>query len=103
VSRGEQTGHRGRRGDSLYRARHVLLTGEDKLSAAATQRLWSLLELGDPGAEVAIAYRVKERLRDFYRTSSPTQARSMLAELKTHCLRTAMPPELQRLGRTLRD
>ena len=39
------------------------------------ERLSSLLALGDPGAEVAIAYRVKERLRDFYRTATPTRPR----------------------------
>ena len=69
----EQTGHRGRRDDPLYRARRVLLRGEEHLDAAATERLWSLLALGDPGAEVAIAYRVKERFRDFYRTPTPTK------------------------------
>ena len=42
----EQTGHRGRRDDPLYRARRVLLIGEEKLDAGATERLWSLLELG---------------------------------------------------------
>ena len=42
----------------------------------------SLLALGDPGAEVAIAYRVKERLRDFYRTSDPDEARLILEELE---------------------
>ncbi|MGI8493004.1 MAG: ISL3 family transposase, partial [Acidimicrobiales bacterium] len=98
----EQTGHRGRRDDPLYRARRVLLTGEEKLGAAATERLWSLLELGDPGAEVAIVYRVKERLRDFYRTNDLDQARQLLEELKAHCLRRAMPPEIQKLGRTIR-
>ena len=60
--------------------------GEEKLDAAAAERLSSLLELGDPEAEVAIAYRVKERLRDFYGTSDPTEARQMLEELKDHCL-----------------
>ena len=49
--------------------------GEEKLKVDASERLASLLELGDPGAEVAIAYRVKERLRDFYRTSDPHVAR----------------------------
>jgi transposase len=97
----EQTGHRGRRDDPLYRARRVLLTGEEKLDREATERLWSLLELGDPNAEVAIAYRVKERLRDFYRTDDPDEARALLAELKDHCIRRAMPPEVQKLGRTL--
>jgi transposase len=97
----EQTGHRGRRDDPLYRARRVLLRGEETLDEGATQRLWSLLELGDPGAEVAIAYRIKERLRDFYRTRDPDEARAILKELKDHCLKKAMPPEVQKLGRTI--
>ena len=98
----EQLGHRGRRDDPLYRARRVLLTGEEKLDVSATERLWSLLELGDPNAEVAIAYRVKERLRDFYRTADPEEARQLLEELQRHCLKRAMPPEIQKLGRTIR-
>jgi transposase len=98
----EQTGHRGRRDDPLYRARRVLLRGEETLSVGATERLWSLLELGDPGAEVAIAYRVKERLRDFYAMNDPDVARQILHDLQTHCLKKAMPPEVQKLGRTIR-
>jgi transposase len=99
----EQLGHRGRRDDPLYKARRTLLVGEEKLSAEATLRLMSLLELGDPGAEVAIAYRVKERLRDFYRATNPDEARQLLEELQGHCLKRAMPPEVQKLGRTIRD
>jgi transposase len=97
----EQTGHRGRRDDPLYRARRVLLRGEEHLDSGAAERLWSLLALGDPGAEVAIAYRVKERLREFYRTQNPDEARQMLRELEQHCRRRTMPPEIQRLGRTI--
>jgi transposase len=99
----EQTGHRGRRDDPLYRVRRVLLMGEEKLDAEATARLESLLELGDPNAEVAIAYRIKERLRDFYRAGDPNEARQMLEDLKNHCLKRAMPPEIQKLGRTIRQ
>lgn len=98
----EQLGHRGRRDDPLYRARRVLLVGEERLDNAATERLASLLELGDPNAEVAVAYRIKERLRDFYRAADPAQARQMLSELQHHCLKRAMPPEVQKLGRTIR-
>ena len=98
----EQTGHRGRRDDPLYRVRRALLTGEEKLDERASARLASLLALGDPNAEVAIAYRVKERLRDFYRTFDVTEARAMLDELRDHCLRPSMPPEIQKLGRTIR-
>jgi len=97
----EQTGHRGRRHDPLYKARRALLVGEERLTAKATQRLTSLLALGDPNAEVAIAYRVKERLREFYRTRDIDTARAMLTELVEHCRRRTMPAELQRLGTTL--
>ena len=97
----EQTGHRGRRDDPLYRARRLLQAGEERLSDKAAQRLASLLALGDPNAEVAIAYRVKERLREFYRTRELPKARAMLDELIGHCRRRAMPAELQKLGRTL--
>jgi len=99
----EQLGHRGRRDDPLYRARRLLLRGEEKLSDEASERLASLLELGDPGAEVAIAYRVKERLRDFYRCSDPDEAEAMLLELQTHCTKKAMPPEIRRLGGTIKN
>ncbi len=98
----EQLGHRGRRDDPLYRARRLLLRAEERLDQKATERLWSLLELGDPHAEVAIAYRVKERLRDFYRCTDPEEARRLLEELLEHCLKRAMPPEIQKLGRTIR-
>ncbi len=97
----EQTGHRGRRDDPLYRARRMLLVGEERLEDKAAQRLASLLALGDPHAEVAIAYRVKERLRDFYRATDLPTAQAMLNELIEHCRRRTMPPELQKLGRTM--
>ena len=51
---------------------------------------------------MAIAYRVKERLRDFYRSTDPDAARRLLQELLDHCLKAAMPPEIQKLGRTIR-
>ena len=98
----ETLGHRGRKDDPLYRARRVLLTGEEKLKPQAAQRLQSLLELGDPNGEVAIAYRVKERLRDFYTATDFQSAREMLEELACHCIKVAMPPEIQKLGRTLK-
>jgi transposase len=97
----EQTGHRGRRHDPLYRARRALLVGEERLDDTAAQRLASLLQLGDPNAEVAIAYRIKERLRDFYHEPDPATARAILTELVEHCRRPALPAELRKLGETL--
>jgi transposase len=99
----ERFGRRNKGNDPLYRARRVLVMGEETLDGDATARLWSLLELGDPRGEVAIAYRVKERLRDFYRTRDPNEARQILEQLKTHCLKRAMPLEVQKLGRTITD
>lgn len=97
----EHKGHRGRRHDPLFRVRRVLLTGEERLDETAQQRLASLLALGDPHGEVAIAYRVKERLREFYRCPDLDIAQTMLEELIEHCQRPAMPVELRKLGRTL--
>jgi transposase len=98
----ERSVRRNKGDDPLYRARRVLIMGEEKLDEAASQRLWSLLELGDPNGEVAIAYRIKERVRDFYRTFDSDEARTMLEELQRHCVKKAMPPEVQKLGRTIK-
>jgi len=98
----QQLGHRGRRDDPLYRARRLLLRGEERLNDAATSRLRHLLDLGDPTAEVAIAYRVKERVREFYRTDDPDEAAAMLEDLMQRCLLKSMPPEIQKFGRTLK-
>ena len=98
----ERSVRRNKGNDPLYRARRVLIMGEEKLDEGATERLWSLLALGDPNGEVAIAYRIKERVRDFYRTHDPDEARAILDELVRHCMKKAMPPEVQRLGRTIK-
>lgn len=95
-------GHRGRKDDPLYRARRVLVSGEERLDDKARERLESLLELGDPNAEVALAHRVKERLRDFYAANNKTKAETMFDELWQHCIKKEMSPEIQKLGRTLK-
>lgn len=97
----ETTGHRGRRHDPLFRSRRLLQRGEESLSEDQAARLNDLLELGDPNAEVAIAYRIKERLRDFYRTKDATEARVILEDLVSRAKAKAMPKEIQRLARTL--
>lgn len=98
----EHTGHRGRAKDPLYRIRRVLLTGEERLSPAAQERLSLLLTLGDPGGEVATAYLVKERIREFYQCADKVIARGILTELVEHCRRLSMPKELRRLGATIK-
>jgi len=79
-----------------------LLTGEEKLSNDALARMESLLALGDPDAEVAMAHRVKEALRDFYILDKVEDARDHLDALIMHCTKREMSPEIQRFGRTLK-
>ncbi|QRV02821.1 transposase [Arcanobacterium phocisimile] len=61
-----------------------------------------MLALGDPDAEVAITYRIKERLRQFYQQTRPDNATIMLEELIQTCTSPAMPDEVNQLGRTLK-
>jgi hypothetical protein len=44
-------------------------------------------------------YRVKERLREFYRCTDIATARAMLCELIERCERPDLPPELNKLAR----
>lgn len=97
-----QLHHRGRKNDPLYRIRRTLLVGEDKLCERTSDRLASLLSLGDPHGEVAITYRIKERLREFYDQVSLEDGKRILDELIEHCQKIAMPPEVQKLGSTLK-
>ena len=94
-------GHRGHRGDPLYRARKLLVTASSTLDAPTTERLETLLSLGDPTAEVALAWRVKEALCEFYEMASPEQARLRLADIVARLSVSAMPYELRKLGRTI--
>ena len=75
--------------------------GEEKLSDSVAHGLRSLLELGDPEAGVAVSYAIKKRLRDFCGNRDPDEARTMLRDLLEHCVSRAMPPEIQKLGRTI--
>lgn len=94
-------GHRGRRDDPLYRARRRLLTSHERLSPRAWERLSALLDAGDLGGEVGVAYLAKELLREVYATTSVTQARRRLDRFYRHC-RTSEVKELDRLAKTVR-
>jgi transposase len=60
-------GHRGRKGDPLYRIRPVLLTADERLSEDRFAGMQAMLTRGDPDGEVAAAWIAKELLRDVYR------------------------------------
>ena len=96
----EQTGHRGRKNDPLYKIRKLLLRATERLDATASERRDSQLALGDPDGEVSVAYLAKERVRDFYRAATD-EALKMFDEIIAECSKKSMPPELQKLARTL--
>jgi len=48
------------------------------------------------------AHPTNSRSLDFYSSTDATEARRLLEELLEHCLKRAMPPEIQKLGRTIR-
>ena len=94
-------GHRGWKGDPLYRIRRRLLTAHDRLGNRGFERMLVLLEAGDPTGEVAAAYLAKELLREVYATTDLDDARSRLVTFYEHC-RQAEVRELTRLARTVR-
>jgi transposase len=62
----ETLGHRGRKGDPLYRCRKLLAMAEERLDEAGVAKLRGLLAAGDPLGEVHEAWTAKEALRDLY-------------------------------------
>jgi len=95
----EQTGHRGRKGDPLYRIRKLLLRAAERLDPKAAEKRDAQLALGDPNSEVSVAYLAKERIRDFYKLAAD-EARELFDTIITECAKASMPPELQKLART---
>jgi transposase len=93
-------GHRGHKGDPLYRIRRRLLTGHEHLDPAGFARVLAWLDVGDPDGEVAACYLAKELLRETYLAEHVFDARRRLTVFYDHC-RSSGVPELERLARTV--
>jgi len=93
-------GHRGHKGDPLYRIRRVLLRGAENHSASSYRRLLAGLDAGDPDGEVAAAYIACQELRHLYAAPDLAEARRRLQTFYWACARPGVP-ELERLGRTI--
>jgi transposase len=94
-------GHRGRKGEPLYRSRRQLLVAHERLTERGWARIQAGLDAGDPAGEVGAAYLAKELLREVYATGSERQARRRLERFYVHC-RGADIAELRRLAATVR-
>jgi transposase len=94
-------GHRGRRGDPLYRARKLLLLAAERVDEGGDTRLAKLLAEGDPDGTVYEAWITKEAVRDLYTMwGQPDLAASWLDAIIGGC-RAAKGAHVRGLARTL--
>lgn len=98
----EVLGHRGRKGDPLYRSRKLLAMAEERLDESASAKLRGLLAAGDPDGAVFEAWRAKECLRDLYTLhGAPVLAGRWIDGLIDDC-RDAGAKEVRGMARTLK-
>jgi transposase len=89
-------GHRGHRGDPLYRIRRILRRRADRLSERAWARLRTGLIAGDPCGEVTAAWTIAQDLMRCYQLRDASAAAAVIT-----AARDCPVPEIARLGRTL--
>ena len=97
----ETLGHRGRKGDPLYRIRRLLIMASERLDDRGEKRIQGLLRAGDPYGEVRDAWHCKESVRDIYQIGDPQLAAEFTQQLSGDLQDRSLPPEVNRLGRTL--
>jgi transposase len=96
----ETLGHRGRKGEPLYRIRRVLLRAHERLGPAAAERLRLGLAEGDRFDEVGSAWLAKELLREVYGASDLAHARRRLTAFYQWCAEAEVA-EVTRLATTV--
>ncbi len=97
----ETLGHRGRKRDPLYRIRKLLNMAHERLDDRGKNRIQGLLRAGDPYGEVRDAWYAKESVRDIYQIGDPKLAAEFTHQLSGDLQDRSLPPETQRLGRTI--
>ena len=94
-------GHRGHKHDPLYRARKLLVSASENITDSGRVRLRGLLDAGDPYGEVRDAWHAKETLRSIYDIDDAEVGAATVAHLAKDLQDPGLPPELNRLGRTI--
>ena len=94
-------GHRGHAHDPLYRARKLLVSASENITDNGRTRLRGLLDAGDPYGEVRDAWHAKETLRSIYDIPDAEVGAATVNQLAQDLQDPAMPPEINRLGRTI--
>ncbi len=98
----ETLGHRGRKKDPLYRARMLLLKGDERHDQNSRTKLESFLEAGDPNGELRVCWLAKEAIRDLYKIKDPKEGEQYVQSLIDTFKHKDRPPEVKSLGRTLK-
>ena len=94
-------GHRGHKHDPLYRARKLLVSASENITDNGRTRLRGLLDAGDPYGDVRDAWHAKETLRSIYDIADADLGAATVDQLAQDLQDPAMPPEINRLGRTI--
>ena len=97
----ETLGGRGQKHDPLWRARKLLVAASETITDNGRSRLRGLLDAGDPYGEVRDARHAKETLRALYDIEDPATGAATVEQLAADLQDPGMPPEVNRLGRTL--
>jgi transposase len=97
----ERQGHRGRKHDSLYRARRLLTMADERLDDRGREKLMGLLHAGDPKGEVFATWQAKELVRALYDHHDPELALEFVRRLGNDLQDPDLPEEARSLGRTL--
>ncbi|TYC97145.1 ISL3 family transposase [Arthrobacter echini] len=98
------TGHRGRSGDPLYRARRTLHTGADLLTDKQQARLLAVFE-GEDHVEVEATWGIYQRIVAAYREPNKKKGKELMKAVIDAVI-TGVPAalvEIRRLGRTMKQ
>ena len=98
------TGHRGRAGDPLYRARRTLHTGADLLTDKQNARLNAVFATEDH-VEVEATWGIYQRIVAAYREPNKTRGKQLMQTL-INSVTSGVPSalvEIRRIGRTLKQ
>lgn len=93
-------GHRGLKGDPLYRCARLLRIAAERLDDEHTDKLKGLLVAGDPKGEVQLAWHAKEVVRQIYQVPAKL-AGEWVTQLGKDLQDESCPPEIRQLGRTI--
>lgn len=98
----DTTGHRGRRGDPLYRIRNILRAGAENLTDRQRARLQAAFAADERHVEVEVAWRCAQQVRSAYHQDTHAGGRVIAEQVLSSFLACPIR-EVARLGRTLKQ